>query len=273
MRRLTPFLALAVLAGCPADNERPAPAATTAASVAPTSSSSATVAATASAAPTASAEARVDPCDKRDLEAGSGTRDDMCKLADDVVTASYQSRIDDDGAKFRVHNPWPEKVTWLSVAVYYYDAAGKQLTATVDGKEQPATRVERDVVISGQGHLELALGLPKSDLPEGVDSAEARVLAFGWGGDEAAYFQSSTPFRPYRGIRGGDGPTGIQVCDNYRELLESCPKQFPDALVAMRKSLRQYNNAAPPIQAKLAESLASRCDKGAAAIRERCLAD
>jgi hypothetical protein len=248
----------------------PPSSATSATAAEPTATAGTSAPATTSA---TTSEPAADPCKDHGLAlGGTGTRADMCKFEGEVLKASYAGRIDDAGAVIRVENPWREKVTWLSAAVYYFDAEGKQLTIEVGEKEHRAARVEGvEVNIAGAGTTDLSLGFPKENLPSEVDTVEVQILAFGWqADDEGAYFASTAPYREHRAIRGGDGPTGIGPCDEYRRLLESCPKQFPDALTAMRKSLRDYNNATPQTQKTLAEQLSTTCEKAIASVAERC---
>lgn len=260
------------------DAPRSDPSSTGAATSTPVASAPATTAATATTATTAAttataaiAEERT-PCEERGLDlGGKGTRDDRCKYDDDVVTARYADDIGEDGARFEVTNPWDQEVTSLSVAVYYYDAEGQQLSIAIDDEEHLAARLDGMAVkLPGGTTTTVALGWPKEKLPETVHRVEAVVLAFGWGGDDPAYFASTRPFRPYRAIDGGNGPTGIAICDTYRITLEGCSKQFPDALSAMHVSLRQYNNAAPPTRKKLAPDLERRCEEAMASSKERC---
>jgi hypothetical protein len=265
-------LSLLLLLGCESPSTGSSPSAT--ATAAPAASSAvATAAPTATASVTAAAAPAVDPCKSHGLSGGgSGTRADMCKFDEPLLRASYARRIDEGGAVIRVDNPWKEEVTVLSANVYYYDAAGKQLAFKVGDKDhRVAKAADVAVKIPGSGHAEVALGLAKKDLPAEVDTVQVEVRSFGWEGDAPAFFASTAPHLEYRGIDGGDGPTGIGPCDAYREMLESCPKRFPDARAAMQKSLRQYNNAAPAIQTKLAEGLTGQCEKGIEQIKEKCV--
>jgi len=249
-----------------ASSAKPQPSATSSASAmqgpAPSSSASA-----------AAADAP-DPCKKHNLKDGAGTKADMCKYENDVLMADYFGPVDDTGAVFAIMNPWPDEVTWLRAAVFYYDKDGKQLTIKVGDKDQTNDMLDGIAVkIPGSKTTNVPLGLAKKDLPAEVNTIELQIAAFGWdasGDTKAAYFTSTTPISRYRGIHGGDGPTGIAECDQYREKLQTCPKQFPDALTAMRTSLRQYNNAAPETQKTLAAALTATCSKGLAAIADRC---
>jgi hypothetical protein len=264
---------LVALMGCEGGPEpqREATASAVLPAVAPTPV--ATPATTVASAPAPMAASKVTLCEAHKLAlGGTGTRDDMCKYDGDVVTARYAGEIRADGARFTLENPWRREVTWLSVAVYYYDAAGQQLVIEEEGKEHWVVRVDGMAVKLSPGVLtEVSLGWPKEKLPETVRTVEAEVLAFGWSdGDDSAYFASTRPYRNHRAIDGGNGPTGIEICDAYRAMLESCSKQFPDALTAMRDSLRQYNNAVPAAREKLAPGLESRCEEATTSMQERC---
>ncbi|MEZ4438747.1 MAG: hypothetical protein R3B72_06640 [Polyangiaceae bacterium] len=243
---------------------QPEPAATEVAPAPPTAS--------AKAAPSASAAA-VDRCKERGLDhGGTGTAEDRCKLEGDVLVATATERTEDAGTVFSVDNPWEDEVTRIWVAVYYYDAEGKQLTVEQQGKTlRLARKDDMTVKLPGKTKTELPLGFPKAEIPPDTAKIQAHVWAFGIGtATDAIFFQSETPFSEFRGVDGGDGPTGIVPCDNYRALLESCPKQFPDALDAMRKSLRQFNNSAPQMKERLSSSLSQRCEKGITVVEEKC---
>lgn len=229
------------------------------------------------AAPSASAAAAdADPCKAHHLEKGAGTESDKCRFDDDVLTWTYAGTLDDAGAAFAITNPWSEDVDTLSAAVFYYDKDGKQLTVKVADKDQPADRLDAAAVkLPGGKTTTVPLGLAKKDLPPEVDSVELQILSFGvsLADGKRAYYESTTPFSKFRGIHGGEGPTGIAECDEYKSMLESCPTKFPDALAAMRKSLRQYNNASPDTQKRLADQLKSGCESGMASSAARCKAD
>ena len=265
------LIVLTMASGC--DGE---PKGTGAASAAPATQTAATTVAVTTTSHAASdvtamatAEPKVNPCDARGMS-GSGTKADPCKYGTDVLTASYRGRIDDQGAVFRIRNPWSEEVTRLSAAAFYYDEAGKQLTIELDDKVHRAARLDH-IKVKLSDTTELALGYTKEQLPDGVKTAELQILGFGWGeGDDAVAFESTRRFSAYRAINGGDGPTGIEVCDAYRSRLETCPKQFPDALAAMKKSLRGYNNASPATQDKLRDGLIRSCQEAYKRIDARC---
>jgi hypothetical protein len=263
-------------AACPNEGgSAGAAASATAATAAPRPAASAAASTTAAAAPSATASAAAeDPCRKHALtQGGSGTKADPCKYEPDLLIAE-SGKLEEQGAQFTVTNPWDEEVNRLSAAVYYYDKEGKQLGIKVGGKDARAARLDAEPVKipGGRKPTAVMLGPAKKDLPAEVDTVELQILGFGWdnGENNTAYFVSTTPFRQNRAIHGGDGPTGIEACDGYRALLESCPSMMPDALKAMRKSLRDYNNAAPEIQKKLAEGLEKGCIAGTTAAKGKC---
>jgi hypothetical protein len=263
----------------PAASATPAVTAGPSASTAQSAMPSAVAGGTASAAPSATATSEAeDQCKKHGLTlGGSGTKAEPCKYDNDVLETASLDGIQDEGARISFTNPWDEEVVRLTAAVYYYGKDQKQLALTVNGKEVRAARVE-DVAVKLPGRNKttyINLGPAKKDLPAEADSVEVQVLSFGLdvGDGTIAYFASKTSFKQYRGIHNGDGPTGIAACDSYRQLLESCPKKMPDALTAMRKSLRDYNNTSPETQAKLVDRLTEGCTKGAEAAAKRCTPD
>lgn len=247
-------------------SSKPSPSATTVASAAASPSASATA--------SASAAAADSQCKKRELTmGGSGTREDMCKYEGDILQAKHTGRSEDGGVVFSITNPWSEEITWLTAAVFYYDEDGKQLDIELDDKQHKSSRVNGlTVKLRGEATTDLALGFKKAELPSTVAAAELQVLSFGTSptGGAPAYFVSSKRYTGYRAINGGNGPTGIAVCDAYREMLEGCPKHLPDALTQARKWLRKYNNTAPQIRVKMAGDLAGTCESAMQAAKDKC---
>lgn len=264
-----------LLVGCGDSSERAAPVADVTAS--PSSASSATAApastTTVTASATASAEApAATPCEKRGLElGGTGTREDMCKFEGDILAGRYLPIEDDRGVIFEVSNPWDHEVTWLSATVYYYDAQDQQMTIEVEGTEHPMAKVEGiTVALPGKRSTKIPLGFKREQLPEGVAKAEVEIRAFGWAGEDAAYFTTTKAARPFRAVDGGEGLTAITECDDLRRMLEGCPEQFPDALASLKKSFQGYNRAAPAIKDKLRPGMVKRCQEAATKMGPRC---
>ena len=276
--RCRSFLVMGLIVGCAAcanegGSAQPAPSAAPATATPKGTASAA--ASTTAAAPSATASAAAeDPCKKHALaQGGSGTKADPCKYDTEVLIAE-SGKLGEQGAQFTVTNSWDDEINRLSAAVYYYDKDGKQLSIKVGGKDARAARLDAEQVKipGGRKPTTVTLGPAQKDLPAEVDTVEMQILGFGWDNGESntAYFVSTTPFRQNRAIHGGDGPTGIEACDAYRALLESCPRMMPDALKAMRKSLRDYNNTSPEIQKKLAENLEKGCISGMTAAKDKC---
>jgi hypothetical protein len=248
-------------------------AATSAASTSVTAASSASPPVTASATVAASVSAPPpEPCKERGLK-GTGTFEDMCVYEEERLTASIEGAPGDNGVTVKVSNPTPDTVRFVTFAVYYYDAATKQVPFQWNGKETWALLTEKKEVVMPKGLASsFDVGPKKEDLPAEVTTVEVRIVSFGVdvGGEGIAWLKSATPYSRYRGIRGGLGPTGIAECDTYFDTLELCPGSFPDAYKAARKSKVGYNNAAPETQTKLADGMRKGCESGLKMIAGKC---
>jgi hypothetical protein len=70
---------------------------------------------------------------------GIGTSGEPCKGSGDtrMMEVTYTGKTTDEGPKFKVVNKTKKSILYGSVAVYYYDKAGKQLEVTHGGKPRP----------------------------------------------------------------------------------------------------------------------------------------
>jgi hypothetical protein len=126
-------------------------------------------------------------CKKKGLTKGSGTSSDACKFSTEILKAKYTGKIvdfpDGGGAVFSVTNPWPEDLSWAKLAVYYYDAKGKQLTATINGDVKKSSFCMGPCFLNkvlGKKTSEVVLGFRKDQIPAGATKIEVDVLGFGF---------------------------------------------------------------------------------------------
>src|SRR5262245_17889862 len=105
----------------------------------PAKASAAPVAATP---PPAAPSAEPPPKDRDDCPKGSkgpGTSAKPCLAGGDarMMEVKYTGKTTDEGPKFSIVNKADTQVLYGSLAVYFYDKAGKQLQVTSDGKPHP----------------------------------------------------------------------------------------------------------------------------------------
>jgi len=227
------FAATAVLAlsisGCGSDETAPTGSASAKPSATAKSSASAKPSATASAAPSASAAAATDdPCKAHELSlGGKGTMAEKCKYDKDVLTVKYTGKVEDDGASFDVTNPWKEDINWLSVAVFYYDKSGKQLSVKHDGADKKDDYQDGiDVKLPGGKTTTIKLGFPKKELPKDVDTIEVQVISFGWdlGEGKGAYFESTEKYKEDRAKGGGGAAPAASASASAGPAASAAPK-------------------------------------------------
>ncbi|HTQ05689.1 MAG TPA: hypothetical protein VMI54_17625, partial [Polyangiaceae bacterium] len=70
---------------------------------------------------------------------GLGTSAEPCKASGDsrMMEVKWTGKTPDEGPKFAVTNKSKKSILYGSVAVYFYDKAGKQLEVTYGGKPRP----------------------------------------------------------------------------------------------------------------------------------------
>jgi hypothetical protein len=160
------------------------PATTTAASAKPSASASASAAATG------------DKCSALGCEPGTGTFFEKCdckaKPPAVPLKAKYAGKRSSffKQPEFEVTNTTDKPIHWGSVAIYYYDKAGKQLEAEIDGKKFAASRSNgSNFTLKPNETKTINLGFKSEHEPKNVDSMEVVFDGWCWGvyEDEASH--------------------------------------------------------------------------------------
>jgi hypothetical protein len=209
-------------------------------------------------------------CERHGLTLGGlGTHRDPCKFSGEILGARFTGRMAADqsqGAVIAFTNPWPESVVSLTVALFYYDKDGKQLSVGLDGNTHKAI-VLTDVraEIPGNSTTNLVLGPGPAALPLDTDTVEARVLSFalGFGGE----FASVDPHHEDRARKGGPSTsTGVPECEAYIVSTTSCALKSHEPskqrLVSIQKW--EYRSSSTP------KELAKRCADDTALLDKSC---
>jgi hypothetical protein len=153
-----------------------------------------------------------DDCPKG--SSGVGTSDKPCLASGDarMMEVTYTGKTTDEGPKFSIVNKSDNQILFGSLAVYFYDKAGKQLQVTAGEKPRPmqpcAGNIFAGVVKPGEKIFMFFSCVKKAHVPEGTATIEAEVKTVGFA-DEAGHkseFYWSNPdlvpdVRPKGGIK------------------------------------------------------------------------
>lgn len=147
----------------------------------------------AAAAPTPTPTPPPPPKPREDCPEGSsgiGTSAEPCKGSGDsrMMEVTYSGKTEDQGPKFSVKNLTKKSILFGSVAVYFYDKAGKQLQVTHGGKPRPM-QICSGNIFAGAVKPEEKIWVffscvKKEDIPEGTKTIEAEAKMVGFSDDE-----------------------------------------------------------------------------------------
>jgi hypothetical protein len=193
-----------LLCGCEKEASKPA-------AVTQPSAAAATVAATPSPAPSAEPPAKLrDDCPKG--SSGVGTSDKPCLGSGDsrMMVVQYTGKTTDEGPKFSVVNKADQQILFGSIAVYFYDKAGKQLQVTSGDKQRPfqacAGNVFAGAVKPGEKIFIFFSCVKKAHVPEGAVTIEAEVKTVGFAdedGKKSEFYWSNPDLAPDQRPKGG----------------------------------------------------------------------
>jgi len=155
------------------------------------------------------------PKPREDCPAGStglGTNAEPCKASGDsrMMEVKWTGKTTDEGPKFSVTNQSKKPILYGSVAVYFYDKAGKQLQVTHGTKSRPMQLCSGNVfagaVKPGEKIFVFFSCVKKSDVPEGTAAIEAEVKGVGFAneaGTENEFYWSNMDLVPDERPKGG----------------------------------------------------------------------
>jgi hypothetical protein len=171
--------------------------------------------ATAAAAPTPAPTPPPPPKPRDDCPEGSsgiGTSGEPCKGSGDsrMMEVKYGGKTYDEGPKFSVTNKTKKQILYGSVAVYFYDKAGKQLQVTHGGKPRPMQICSGNIFAGAVKPDEkiwvFFSCVKKEHVPEGTKTIEAEMKMVGFA-DEAGtkneYYWSNMDLIPDERPKGG----------------------------------------------------------------------
>jgi hypothetical protein len=193
-----------LLCGCEEETAKPAAvtkpsAATTAVAPAPTP------------VPSAEPPAKLrDDCPKG--SSGVGTSDKPCLASGDsrMMVVQYTGKTTDEGPKFSVVNKADQQILYGSIAVYFYDKAGKQLRVTSGDKQRPyqacAGNVFAGAVKPAEKIFIFFSCVKKEHVPAGAVTIEAEVKTVGFAdesGKKSEFYWSNPELVPDERPKGG----------------------------------------------------------------------
>jgi len=201
--KLPVALLLATLAiGCEEEKKPEAAAAKPSASVA-------------AAAPTPTPTPPPPPKPREDCPEGSkgiGTSGEPCLGSGDarMMEVKYTGKTTDEGPKFAVTNKTKKSILFGSVAAYFYDKAGKQLTVTHGGKPRPMQLCSGNIfagAVKPDEKIYVFFSCVKKDhVPEGTATIEAEIKTVGFAdesGSKNEYYWSNPDLIPDVRPKGG----------------------------------------------------------------------
>jgi len=129
-----------------------------------------------------------DDCPKG--SSGVGTSADPCLASGDsrMMEVEYTGKTTDQGPKFSIVNKANQQILFGSLAVYFYDKAGKQLQVTAGDKKKPmqvcSGNIFAGAVKPGEKIFMFFSCVKKEQVPEGAVTIEAEVKTVGFADEE-----------------------------------------------------------------------------------------
>jgi len=146
---------------------------------------------------------------------GLGTSAEPCKASGDsrMMEVKWTGKTPDEGPKFAVTNKSKKSILYGSVAVYFYDKAGKQLEVTYGGKPRPmqicSGNIFAGAVKPDEKIFVFFSCVKKEHVPEGTVAIEAEAKGVGFANDagtENEYYWSNMDLVPDQRPKGGIKP-------------------------------------------------------------------
>ena len=172
-----------------------------------------------SAAPAATASAKPKPLEPRDDcpegSAGPGTFDHPCKAEGDarVMEVSWNGKIADKGPTFKVINKSDKVIIYGSIAVYFYDQAGKQLEVEGEEKSRPnqicSGKIFAGVVNPDEKIFVNFSCVRKRHVPSAAAAIEAEIVTAGFAdseGKRSEFYWQNKDLAPDERPKGGIKP-------------------------------------------------------------------
>jgi hypothetical protein len=143
---------------------------------------------------------------------GIGTSAEPCKGSGDsrMMEATYNNKTTDEGPKFKIKNLTKKSILYGSIAVYFYDKAGKQLQVTHGGKPRPM-QICSGNIFAGAVKPEETIFMffscvKKEHIPEGTKTIEAEMKTVGFAdssGEKNEYYWANMDLVPDERPKGG----------------------------------------------------------------------
>jgi len=156
-----------------------------------------------------------DDCPKG--SSGVGTSAEPCLAHGDsrMMEFKYSGKTTDEGPKFSIVNKADQQILFGSIAVYFYDKAGKQLQVTGGDKPKPYQACSGNIfagaVKPGEKIFMFFSCVKKSHVPEGAVTIEAEAKTVGFA-DEAGkkneFYWSNPDLVPNERPKSGSKPAG-----------------------------------------------------------------
>lgn len=147
-----------------------------------------------------------------DGSSGLGTSAEPCKASGDsrMMEVKWTGKTPDEGPKFAVTNLSKKPILYGSVAVYFYDKAGKQLQVTAGGKPRPMQICSGNIfagAVKPSEKIFVFFSCVKKDVvPEGTTAIEAEAKGVGFAneaGTENEFYWSNMDLVPDQRPKGG----------------------------------------------------------------------
>jgi hypothetical protein len=202
-KSVVPFAFLLLLAGCEEEAAKTPPAKASAVP-APTPTP-----------PPAPSVAPAPPKLRDDCPKGSsgvGTMSEPCLASGDarMMEVKYTGKTTDEGPKFQIINKADQQVLFGSLAVYFYDKAGKQLEVKSGDKAKPfqpcAGNIFAGAVKPGEKIFMFFSCVKKEHVPEGTVTIEAEAKTVGFADEEGKkneFYWSNPDLAPNERAKGG----------------------------------------------------------------------
>lgn len=121
---------------------------------------------------------------------GVGTSAEPCLASGDsrMMEVAYTGKTTDQGPKFSIVNKADQQILFGSLAVYFYDKAGKQLQVKGADKPKPmqtcAGNIFAGAVKPGEKIFMFFSCVKKENVPDGTDTIEAEVKTVGFADED-----------------------------------------------------------------------------------------
>jgi hypothetical protein len=151
-----------------------------------------------------------DDCPKG--SSGVGTLAEPCLASGDARTmeVKYTGKTTDEGPKFSIVNKADQQILFGSLAVYFYDKAGKQLQVTAGEKAKPFQTCSGNIfagaVKPGEKIFMFFSCVKKAHVPEGTVTIEAEAKTVGFAdeaGKQNEFYWSNPDLAPSERPKGG----------------------------------------------------------------------